>query len=219
LLRRVRDAGREFVGFDQRENGVVLQHDVELSLDRTLTMARLEATLRIHGTYCVPLDAPLYDTSTVTFANTVRTISQFGHDVGLQFDPRAHWEDPPGEAALRRRIDERREVLGRLVGEPVEVVSFRRPAERHRSLALDGAVNACRDPSDLEGYRTVRDREWRDRLPLPDGVPERCRLCIHPGLWHPVERPEPAVLADYRRDAHEQVDEYLDAFATSPSVD
>lgn len=219
LLRRVRDVGRDFVGFDEREAGVVLHHDVEFSLDRALTMARLEATLRIGGTFCVPLDAPLHDTSTVTFANTVQTLSQLGHEVGLQFDPRTHWDDPPSDAALRSRIDDRREVLARLVGEPVEVVSFRRPTQRHRSLALEGAVNACRSPPDLPTHRTVSDREWRDRIPLPDGVPERCRLCIHPGLWHPVERDESAVLADYRRSAHEKVDEYFDAFTTSPSVD
>ena len=219
LLRRVRDEGRSFVGFDEPEAGVVLHHDVELSLDRALTMARLEATLRIGGTYCVPLDAPVHDTSTVTFANTVQTISQLGHDVGLQFDPWAHWQEPPGEDALRRRIDERREVLARLVGEPVEVVSFRQPTDRHRTLELDGAINACRTPPDLPEYRTVCDREWRDRVPLPEGVPERFRLCVHPGLWHPVERSRAEVLADYRRAAHEQVDAYFDAFTTSPSVD
>lgn len=219
LLRQVQDAGRSFVGFDEPEAGVVLQHDVELSLDRALTMARLEATLRVCGTYCVPLDAPLHDTSTVTFANTVQTISQLGHEVGLQFDPHAHWAEPPGEDALRRRIDERRDVLARLVGEPVEVVSFRQPTERLRSFDLEGAINACQVPPDLPEYRTVSDREWLDGLPLRDGVPERFRLCVHPGLWHSVERGRPEVLADYRRAAHEQVDHYFDAFSTSPSVD
>ena len=218
LLRRVRAPDRPFVGFDERESGVVLQHDVELSLDRALTMARLEATMRIEGTYCVPLEAPLHDTSTVTFAHTVRTLSQLGHEVGLQFDARAYWEELPSDAAVRKRVDDRREVLGRLIDEPVEVVSFRRPTERLRSLELEGAVNACRRP-DLPGYRRVSDREWTDGEPFPEGVPERFRLLVHPGLWHAAERSEAEVLSDYRRRAHEAVDSYFDGFSPSPSGD
>ena len=219
VLQQVRDAGREFVGFDERGAGVALQHDVELSLDRALTMARLEATLRISGTYCVPLAAPVHDSSTVTFAHVVRTISQLGHEVGLLFDPQAHWADLPGDATIRQRVDDRREVLGRLVDDTVDVVSFRRPTDRLRDLELDGVTNACRGPADVPEYRHVSDREWRTADPFRDGVPERFRLVVHPGLWHAVERPESEVLEDYRRTAHEQVDEYFDAFTTSPSVD
>lgn len=218
LLQRVRDAGRSFVGFDEPDAGVVLHHDVMLSLDRALTMARLEATLRIDGTYCVPLSAPVHDTSTVTFAHTVQTISQLGHEVGLQFDPHAHWEVLPSDDAIRKRIDDRREVLGRLVDEPVEVVSFRRPNERLRELELDGAINADRSPEGVEEYRHFTDREWDDE-PFADGVPERFRLVVHPGLWHAVERCEAEVVSDYREAAYEQVDAYFDAFTTSPSVD
>lgn len=218
LLRRVRAPDRPFVGFDDREDGVVLHHDVELSLDRALTMARLEATLRVEGTYCVPLDAPLQHTSTVTFANTVRTLSQLGHEVGLQFDARTHWDELPSDAAVRKRVEDRREVLGRLIDEPVEVVSFRRPCERLRSLELDGAVNACRPP-DLPGYRRVSDREWSDAGPFPGGVPDRFRLLLHPGLWNATARSEAELLADYRRTAHQRVDSHFDAFDASTSGD
>ena len=219
LIRRVRDAGRPFVGFDERDAGVVLHHDVELSLDRALTMARLEATLRVEATYCVPLDAPVHDSSTVTFAHTVQTLSQLGHDVGLQFDPHAHWEDLPSDEAIRKRVDDRREVLSRLVDEPVEVVSFRNPTDRLRDLDLGDAVNADRPPADAPDYRYLVDREWAGDDPFDGGVPERCQVLVHPGLWHPVERSEAEVLADYREAAYEQVDAYFDAFTTSPSTD
>lgn len=219
LLYRIQDAGRSFVGVGERDSGVVLQHDVALSLDRALTMARLEATLRISGTYCVPLSAPIHDSSTVTFAHVVQTLSQLGHEVGLLFDPDAHWVDPPSDDAVRKRIDDRREVLGRLIDEPVEVVSFPRPTERFRTIELEEATNACRPPPDLPGYRSVVDHDWTGAEPFHDGVPERFRLLVHPGLWHAVERAESEVLEGYRRSAHEQVDAYFDAFTTSPSVD
>jgi hypothetical protein len=219
LLQRIRDAGRAFVGFDRRGSGVVLQHDVALSLDRALTMARLEATLRITGTYCVPLSSPVHDASTVELARTVRTISRLGHDVGLRFDPERHWASPPDDATIRERVDQRRDVLSRLVGEPVTVVSFGHSRDPYRSLDLDGAINAARRPADVPGHRVVTDREWRERTPFADGIPERFRLRVHPGLWHPVVRSEADVLTDYRQGAREQVDAYFDAFTTSPSAD
>jgi len=214
LLRRVREAGRSFVGFDERGDGVVLHHNVELSLDRALTMARLEATMRVDATYCVPLDAPVHDTSTVTFAHTVRTLSQLGHDVGLQFDAHAHWDDLPSDAAIRKRVEDRRAVLERLVGAPVEVVSFRRPTERLRRLEFDGAVNADRPPADDGRRPCLSDLAWdgEGADPFGTGVPERFRLLVHPGLWHPSDRSRRGLVEEYRAAAHEQVDAYFDTF-------
>lgn len=219
LLRRVRDAGRRFVTFDDREQGVALHHDVVLSLDRALAMARLEATLRIEATYCVPLDAPVHTTASVTFAQTVRTLSQLGHDVGLRFQPHLHWDELPGDAAIRRRIRDRREVLGRLLDRPVEVVSFQQPTERLRNLDLEGAVNAASPPEGVPEYRCVTDRDWKERKPFREGVPERFRLLVRPGLWQPVERSESEIRSDYRQAAHERVDEYFESVASPPSVD
>ena len=211
LLRRIRDEGRQFVDFRRQADGVVLHHDVELSLSRALTMARLEATHRVHGTYCVPVDAALHDPSAVTFARTVRSISRLGHEVGLQFDPAAHWDDDPGAASLLAEIEREREALGRLVGSEIEVVSFRRPTERLSRLELPDAINACRDPA-APSYRAVDDRTLRGTEPFPDGVPERLRLVVHPGLWRPAAATEAAVVETYRREAVAAVDAYFDAF-------
>lgn len=219
LLRRVRDAGRQFVAFDDRDRGVALHHDVVLSLDRALAMARLEATLRIDATYCVPLDAPVHSSSSVTFAQTVQTLSQLGHDVGLQFQANVHWDELPSDATVRRRIRDRREVLGRLLDRPVEVVSFHRPTERLRALDLDGAINAASPPEGIPEYRCITDRDLKEREPFREGVPKRFRLLVRPGLWHPVERSESEIRSDYREAASERVDEYFESVASPPSVD
>lgn len=211
LLRRLVDEGRTFVGFEDRDEGVVLHHDVELSLDRALTMARLEATLRIGSTYCVPLDAPLHDVSTMSFARTVRTFSQLGHDVGLQFDADAHWSTLPSDDEIRAKIDDERETLRRILGEPIDVVSFRQPTRRLCDLELPAATNACRSPP---GYQRVSDRTWRTEGPFADGFPERFRLLVHPGLWHPAEQSESEIFDSYRRAAYRQIEFYFEAFSS-----
>ncbi len=218
LLRRLIDENREFVDFDARGDGVLLHHDVELSLDRALTMARLETTLRIGATYCVPLDSPLHDTSIVTLARTVQTISQLGHTVGLQFDPWQHWDELPGDATLRSRIAAEREVLARLLDEPIPVVSFRQPTDRLRALELDDAINACRSSPD-ETHPCVRDHEWRQITSPAETIPDPARVLVHPGLWYPVERRESAVLTDLREAAYQRVDGYFDAFDIHESIE
>lgn len=210
LLRRLVDAGCAFVGFDDREAGVVLHHDVELSLDRALTMARLETTLRIRGTYFLPIDAPVHDVSTVRFDRSVRTLARLGHDVGLQFDPRRHWEERPSQSALESKIDEERRGLQRLLGESVDVVSFRRPPEWAREVELDGFVNATRPPA-IDDYRVFDDREFRTEDPFEGSIPERFQLVVHPGLWFD-ESDERDPLDARRRAALDQVDEYFEPF-------
>ena len=217
LLRRVSDAGRRFVTHDELPTtgetpaGVLLRHDVALSLDRAVTMARLEATLRINGTYCVAVDAPLYDASTVVYDRALRTISRLGHDVGLLFDPGAHWEGRPDESTFRAAVRDERETLERLLGRPVDVVSFRGSPAWTRDVSLPELVHADRVPPEATHPRLV-DRELRGTDPFATGVPERFQLVVHPGLWQPAERSEHAVLETCRRDAHGQVDDYFDAF-------
>lgn len=219
LLQGLLDEGRSFVDFEDRESGVVLHHDVALSLDRALTMARLETTLRIGSTYFVPLDAPVHDASTVTLARTVRTLSRLGHEVGLLFDAGSHWDDEPSESTLRSRIEAERGVLSRLLEESVDVVSFYQPTERHRALELSDAINASRPPDGDAEYRCLVDREFRGGRPFEEGIPERFRLLVHPGLWHPVERSEAEVLDERRQAAYEQVTSYFDAFDIHESME
>lgn len=212
LLRRLIDDGYGFVGFEDADDGVVLQHDVDLSLDRALTMARLETTLRVDGTYFVPLDAPVHDVSAERFARTVRTLSRLGHDVGLQFDPHVHWSERPDREELQERVDEELIVLERLLEEGVGAVSFRDPPEWARDAELSGVVNASRRPDGSPDSLRIVDRERRAGDLLPPELPPSFRLVVHPGLWYPVERSESDVLDARRGDAHRQVDSYFEAF-------
>ena len=215
LLRRVQDERRRFVTHDELRSteeppeGVLLRHDVAVSLDWAVMMARLEATLRIEGTYCVAVDAPIYDASTAVYDRAVRTISRLGHDVGLLFDPEAHWDGRPDESALREAVRAEREILERLLDRSVGVVSFRGSPSWTRDVSLPGAVHADRVPPVATHPRLV-DRELRGTDPFVTGVPERFQFVVHPGLWQPDTRSEPAVLESRRRAVHGQVDDHVD---------
>lgn len=208
LLRRHLDEGRRFVGYDDAAEGLLLHHDVELSLDRALTLARLETTHRIDATFCLPLDAPAHAASTVTFDRVARTISRLGHDVGLLFDPHARWAERPDVETVREAVASERRVLEHVVEEPVDVVSFRDPPPWVRDLTLRDALNAERATAGA----TVVDRELRGGGADPVDLLERGRFVVHPGLWFPVERSESTVLQERRQHAFDRIDAYFEAF-------
>ena len=223
-LRRLLDGRRTFVSFDEidanaetavegvDEDVVLLRHDVSISLSRALVMARLEATLRVRSTYCVLVDSPFFDGTLSDTVRTIRTMSHLGHDIGLLFDPHRHWTVEPDEAAVRTEIDAERDVLERLVGEPVGVVSFHDPPEWVRDLTLPNVRNADGSTFGEPQFERHEDRDWRGARPLDEAVSNRLHLGIHPGLWRPYDTTEADILDGSLRTAHERIESHLETY-------
>ena len=215
LLDEMRDAGREFWGFDADaplDGGeVFLRHDVDLSTDRTLAMARVEAARDVRATYCFLLTTPLYDLATTENRRALREIRDLGHDVGLHFDLHHHFETPQAvpTADVAARVDAERATLERLSDGPVETVSFHVPPEWVLGTTFDDFVNAYapRFFSEIE-YVSDSNQKWRDGRPFTDGVPETAQVLVHPGLWHDRDREMATIVDAYAERAHESVDAY-----------
>ena len=214
LLDELRDAGREFVGFEgaPAAGEVVLRHDVDLSTDRALAMARVEAARGVSATYFFLVTTPLYDLATTESRRALREMRELGHDVGLHFDLHHHFETPASavsDAEVRARVAAERGTLERLSDGPVEAVSFHVPPDWVLGATFDGFVNAYapRFFSDV-AYVSDSNQKWRDERPFPDGVPETAQVLVHPGLWHDRDREMADIVAAYAGRAHESVDSY-----------
>lgn len=212
LLQRLLDADYEFVGFDGeigfRE--VALRHDVDLSVERAVEMAKLESSLGVTSTYCFLVTAPVYDLLTPANRRRLRCIEDAGHDVGLHFDPHHYWDSQPVIEDLEARVAADRAILERIVDGDVEAVSIHRPPE----WALDtefGRFESTYGPSYFSevGYVSDSNQKWRDGDPFADGVPDSLQLLVHPGLWHPTDRPMIDIVDDVRDRRFEQVEDYL----------
>ena len=200
LLQRLLASGYAFRGFsDEIGSGdVLLRHDIDLSIDAAVTMARIEAELDVRSTYCVLLTSSLYNPFEEEYREALREIESLGHDVALHFSTHEYWseDEPPSEAAIENRVREERDVLETLVS-PTETVSFHRPPSWVLDWSFDGFESTYAPAHFSEiGYVADSSQRWREEPPVIEEFPETIQLLTHPGLWgetdhgfdHRVER-------------------------------
>jgi len=142
-----------------------LRHDVDLSLDAALRMARLERDRGARATYFLMTESVFYNLASHEGTDAVAELRDLGHAVGFhavhprfarddRFDPVMAWHNPDPE----------------YVFEPV-----------------DGVVNVMQSPWFTKGrYRSDSNAHWREGCPhdeLRAGAFEWLQLLVHPEIW------------------------------------
>lgn len=187
LLQRLQAEGYAFGTFSDGfgDGDVVLRHDVDLSVDRAVEMARIEAELGVESSYFVLLSSSLYNPFEADRRDAIHEIEALGHDVGLHFSTHRHWtvDDSPPPSEIERRVRREREVLETLVP-TVDVVSFHRPPPWVLGRSFDDFENTYA-PAYFEdvGYVADSTQRWREDPPRIDDLAETVQVLTHPGLW------------------------------------
>ncbi len=144
---------------------VFLRHDVDLSLEAALEMARLEHELGVRATYFLMTESGFYNLDSHVGLYAQRQLRQWGHAVGL------HAVYPRAE--LDRRFD--------------KVVAWHNPDPPFMSEPIGGAVNVMEEPYFTPGhYRSDSNQHWREGCPheeLAAGAFEWLQLLVHPEIW------------------------------------
>ncbi|WP_096388805.1 polysaccharide deacetylase family protein [Halopenitus persicus] len=219
FLQRLLAEGYDFRAFSDRvgDGDVILRHDVDLSVDAAVTMARIEADLGIRSTYCVLLTSPLYNPLEGAHRNALRAIKALGQDVCLHFSTHEYWpaNHPPGADAIERRVQEERSVLEGIVP-ATDTVSFHRPPSWVLNREFDGFRNAYAPAYfDEIGYVADSSQRWREDPPRIESLPETLQLLTHPGLWSEtdegfVNRVEQAITDACRHAGRNTRSEFID---------
>lgn len=187
LLESLQGAGYEFRSFHDpvAEDGILLRHDIDLSVMSALRMAQVEANAGVRSTYHVLLTSPLYNAFQPKTRDRLREIESLGHDVTLHFSTHAYWDEEPTEAALVDRIEaEFRALETVLDGDVPPTVSFHIPPEWALDRTLPNVRNtyAPRYFSDIE-YVADSGQRWRTDPPVVSSLSDRVQMLVHPGLW------------------------------------
>jgi hypothetical protein len=167
LLEAAQTSGYDWASFDRLPRGgdVFLRHDVDLSLEAALEMARLEHELGVRATYFLMTESGFYNLDSQVGRYAHRQLRQWGHAVGL------HAVYPRAE--LDRRFD--------------KVIAWHNPDPEYMSQPVGGAVNVMEEPYFAPGrYRSDSNRHWRDGCPhdeLAAGAFEWLQLLVHPEIW------------------------------------
>jgi hypothetical protein len=150
---------------EPRSGDLFLRHDVDLSLDAALAMARIEHGLGARATYFLMTESRFYNLGSHAGRDAIDELRSLGHAVGLHaVYPNAH----PDE-----RFD--------------PVIAWHNPDPEYMSEPIDGAVNVMQSPWFTRGhYRSDSNQSWREGCPhdeLGSGAFDWLQLLVHPEIW------------------------------------
>ena len=167
LLAVAETGGYRWATFEVRPQpgDLYLRHDVDLSLEAALDLARVEHELGVRATYFLMTESAFYNLASRVGRDTLWQLRQWGHAVGLHaVHPRAELDD---------RFD--------------AVIAWHNPDPEYVSQPVAGAVNVMEPPFFTQGlYRSDSNRHWREGCPhdeLAAGALEWLQLLIHPEIW------------------------------------
>jgi hypothetical protein len=167
LLEAAKTGGYRFATFEaEPEAGdVLLRHDVDLSLEAALELARLEQAAGARATYFLMKESVFYNLDSELGRETLRELRSLGHAVGLHgVYPRASHDD---------RFD--------------AVLAWHNPDPEYVHEPVSGFVNVMQPPWFTKGkYRSDSNQHWREGCPheeLRAGTFEWLQLLTHPEIW------------------------------------
>jgi hypothetical protein len=167
LLDAAKAGGYSFATFETepRPGDVLLRHDVDLSLEAALDLARLERDAGVRATYFLMTESVFYNLDSEQGRETLRELRSLGHAVGLHgVYPRAARDD---------RFD--------------AALAWHNPDPEYVHEPVSGFVNVMQPPWFTKGkYRSDSNQHWREGCPheeLRAGTFEWLQLLIHPEIW------------------------------------
>ena len=167
---------------------VLWRHDMDISLNRGLSLAKIENAEGVKATYFLNPHSEFYNIAELSQCKIIQDIILNGHDIGLHFD--AAFYNVKSEKDLDVFISQEANYLYALFGVKPTAFSFHNPVTTHLDCEEDyyGGLMNCYSKrfkeevpycSDSNGY-------WRFRR-LYDVLKEGKDYCLqvltHPGWW------------------------------------
>ncbi len=167
------------------------RHDVDLSLNRSLALAKIEHEQGLKATYFINPHSEFYNIAETKQHAIVKDIIGLGHDLGVHFD--AAYFQTRDEEELHCLVTHEAEHLADLFQVYPSAFSFHNPTEQHLTCEADsygGLVNCySRRFKEEIGYCSDSNGYWRyERLHdvLLKNNGNGLQVLTHPGWWQNV---------------------------------
>ena len=171
---------------------ILWRHDIDMSVNRAVRLAEIEAEQGVFATYFLHFRSPFYNLLNQEMQRLVRRIIALGHDIGLHFDP-SRYESGLPRPALDAAIGAESELIAREFGVGPCAVSFHDISTLREPMPEDervcGLINAySRRLHDSYGYVSDSNGVWlyrRLKDVLEAAAEERLQVLTHPEMWTP----------------------------------
>jgi hypothetical protein len=167
LLDAAYAGGYRFSDFsrDPEPGDLLLRHDVDLSLEAALELARLEADAGVRATYFLMTRSVFYNLASAEGERAIERLRELGHRVALH--------------AVHPHVDRDERF------DPV--LAWHNPDPEYMSEPVPGLANAM-EPRFFQPdrYRSDSNARWRHGCPHDDlaaGRFEWLQLLVHPAIW------------------------------------
>lgn len=173
-------------------NSLLWRHDVDLSLERSLILAKIENEEGFKATYFVNPHSEFYNLSEKSQVDIVNKILNYGHAIGLHFDS-TFYENKTSD--LDNLLLQESSYLENLFGIAPIAFSFHNPNEIDLTKDADqygGMINCYSSFFKNAGYCSDANGYWRfERLyDFLDRNHNTCiQVCTHAGWWHEISLP------------------------------
>ena len=163
---------------------VILRHDIDLDMDKAITLARIEKEHNVSSTYFVLVTSNLYNIANKYVRDAIVDIARLGHSIGLHFD-----ETQYAEEEIYNRVKNEKEILEKIVGHNIIVdsVSMHIPSRRTLEANYDFGNDMINSYSEnfFHEWKYISDSNmhWRED---PFEVISSCRYNKLHILTHPI---------------------------------
>ena len=122
---------KRFADSEPDRKHLVLRHDLDMSVQAALPIARVERELNVVATYFVLMRSEMYNPLSLRSLRTLGDLAKLGHETGVHLDASLYGDDIAAldQVAARECI-----ALETLTGQPVKILSFHRPAPSVQGL-------------------------------------------------------------------------------------
>jgi glycosyltransferase involved in cell wall biosynthesis len=162
---------------------LILRHDIDISLQDALTMAKIEKDLGVRSTYFVLLSTPAYNLFEGENIAILKEISEYGHEIGLHYHPaqyRLYKQNPEKTLKIETQI------LESYLGKKVRSIARHGLFDRDPFSTTQEYINANHPYLRADLFIHDSNRVWATLEGLSvllSNPPKRVQLLIHPDNW------------------------------------
>lgn len=177
----------DYHNYEDYSKCVILRHDIDNSIDKSVAMAEIEARLGVKSTYFVLLTSDFYNVASKKNLEGLRKIQKLGHEIGLHFDEMAYIELDNVVGAIKKEAG----ILSDIIGTEIPTVSMHRPSQKtlEANYEIPGMINSY-SKTFFNDFKYLSDSRRRWREPVLDiiksGQYDRLHILTH-AIWYNEE--------------------------------
>lgn len=196
MLKKLISKGYHFVNYEnwnsflgqKEEKTVILRHDIDESLKKAVVLSEIENKICGNATYFILLSTNFYNVHSKESRGYIESIIKNGGNIGLHFDETQYNIQTKNE--LEECVYAEADMLSRIIGSKVSVVSMHRPSGKFLSgnIEFTNIINSYSDVyfKDMK-YLSDSRRCWREDIDeiIAQDMYSRLHILTHP-FWYSV---------------------------------